>query len=199
MQNDMKNKLEEVNKFRVEIDKRIRAYNKLLRENQKDEMEDMVMVSDKPSNYEAQLLQNSMISSTGDNDEDDEEDEYEYENSTKEYYDPGSHWCRDCDKMVSKLEEFFDHLHTKDHWKIGISDNSVKPWRKPKRQQYPNNTRPQKPKIKTAIRGLIKISNFFGKLSDLHRQAFSFSSLCEASIVHFVRTTWPTISWLRNT
>ena len=149
MQEDIKKKLEEVNKFRVEIDKKIRAFNKAIQSSQ--DPYNLSASHDKPSNYEAQLLQNSLISSTDDNDEEDEEDEYEYENSTKEYYDPGSHWCRDCDKMVSKLDEYFEHLHTKDHWKVAHTD--VKPWKKAKRQAYPNASKQPAVKTKTAIKG----------------------------------------------
>ena len=125
----------------------------------KDSMEKVIeelpdVAIDKPHNYEAQLLQNSMITTTAaDEEEEDEEDEYEYENSTKEYYDPGSHWCRDCDKMVPKINEFFEHLHTKEHW--STANNDLKPWKKPKRPPIPEqNSYPKPIKTKTAIKGL---------------------------------------------
>lgn len=162
MQDDIKRKLLEVNKFRVEIDKRIRTYNKLM-QTSIEKVEESVSTTksiDKPSNYEAQLLQNSMISTTAeDEEEEDEDDEYEYENSTKEYFDPGSHWCRDCDKMVPKIKDFLEHLQSKEHW--NKSSNELKPWRKPKKPT-PTDTSYAKPiKVKTAIKGCFETNDIF--------------------------------------
>ncbi|CAG2100963.1 unnamed protein product [Medioppia subpectinata] len=180
LQEDVKKRLEESHKINVEIDKRIRAYNKAMKESMAQEegiqLRDgnSVEQSDKPSNYEAQLLiQNSLITTTVEEEESDE-DEFEYENSKHEYFDSGNHWCRDCDKMVPKIGEYFDHLQSKPHW--DLANNELKPWRKNKKptvadiinaaSKEPNRVmnRAMNEKIKTPLRGaqfLIPLKGFY--------------------------------------
>lgn len=144
LQNDVRKKIDEVNRVMVEVDKKLRAYNKVLLAAKENE-------TDKPSNYEAQLLQNSIISTTGMQEEDEQEevDEYEATNAKFEYYDPGSHWCRDCDKLIPKIKDYFDHLHTKDHWKFVDNENQL--WKKPKKPT--DNRISFQSKTKTPIKG----------------------------------------------
>ncbi|CAG2179816.1 unnamed protein product, partial [Oppiella nova] len=174
---DVKQRLEEVCKFKVEIDKRIRAYNKAIKEAMANDEPDVKEGNskvgesvDKPSNYEAQLLQNSLITTTVE-EEESEEDEFEYENSTREYFDAGSHWCRDCDKMVPKIEPYFEHLHSQKHWESAT--NELKPWRKVKRPNISKICKPSDPmgpkksiapKMKTPLKGaqfLIPLKGFY--------------------------------------
>ncbi|XP_054153097.1 myb-like protein X [Oppia nitens] len=158
LQDDIKRRLDEVYKMNVEIDKRIRQYNKIVR-NQLDTGDNANNAGlSQPSNYEALLIQNSNItSSINDDEQDEEEDEFEYENSLFEYFDPGSHWCRDCDKMVPKIQDYFEHLHSKDHWKL--APNELKLWRK----------QSKKPSIAEIISG--HNANKYGKVEEKTKSA----------------------------
>ena len=37
-----------------------------------------------------------------------------------EYFDPGNHWCRQCNIVSSNVYEVFQHLHSKKHQSVSI-------------------------------------------------------------------------------
>ncbi|RWS05076.1 uncharacterized protein B4U79_16348 [Dinothrombium tinctorium] len=63
--------------------------------------------------------------------EDSDDEEY---SSRFEHYDPGNHWCVDCDELVPKIRTYLEHLHAKDHWKH--VDLQHEPWK-------PKNAKPK--------------------------------------------------------
>ncbi len=111
LQQDVKMKIEACRNKLFDIEKKVKALSK-------DD-------DNKPDSLEMDLLRklNNPLGSTA-NDDDDEEGEF----SGFEYYDPGSHWCRECDLFSSTKEMYLEHLQTKEHWKN--IEGKEKPWKK---------------------------------------------------------------------
>ena len=42
-----------------------------------------------------------------------------------EYYDAGSHWCKDCNTTCGTMFDFFTHMHNKKHTQVGILTSVV--------------------------------------------------------------------------
>lgn len=44
-----------------------------------------------------------------------------------EYYDAGNHWCKNCNATCGSMFDFFTHLHSKTHLKVGFHFKASSP------------------------------------------------------------------------
>ncbi|XP_053568745.1 zinc finger protein 318 [Bombina bombina] len=80
------------------------------------------------------------------------------------YFDPGDHWCEDCNSTCKTLFEFLTHMHAKKHSQT--VNQSKRPWAKNTEKDTKTE---QRTKMSVPVRGpefLIPINGFYCQLCD---------------------------------
>ena len=54
-------------------------------------------------------------------DDNEERDDSRQKDDNRVYYDPGIHWCSDCNVFPKTVSEYLDHLHSSDHKQNSVS------------------------------------------------------------------------------